>query len=360
MPDAQRKRPVALERRLQVRVARRPPGEPVDALVEAHERLRVVARGLVELGREQRGLLAQLGGHALGGEPRGVRLELRAHLGEARDVLRMYVCDDRPAARADLHEVLERQALDRLAQRRAPDSHLAHELVLAQPGAGRKAQVDDAVAQAEVRTIGELLRRGSRWRLTGRHGTDISTPMAGADAPVPPGRARVVIVGAGIAGASLAYHLARLGWSDVVLVEQGPLWETGGSTSHAPGLMFQLNPSHTMTRLARRSVALYGSLELEGLPCFHAVGGIEVAATQERWEELDRRYGRGLSYGLQPQLLSPDEVAERIPLVDPQRILGGLLVPDDGIGKALRAAEALGRGAAGLQAFGDCLVTGVE
>jgi glycine cleavage system T protein len=190
--------------------------------------------------------------------------------------------------------------------------------------------------------------------------------MAGVShpaAPALPDRARVVIVGAGIAGASLAHHLTRLGWSDVVLVEQGPLWETGGSTSHAPGLMFQINPSATMTRLARRSVALYSSLELDGLPCFHAVGGIEVAATPERWAELDRRYGRGLSYGLQPQLLAPEEVAAHIPLLDPERILGGLYVPDDGIGKALRAAEALGRGAiaaGGLRAVGDCKVTGLH
>ena len=177
-------------------------------------------------------------------------------------------------------------------------------------------------------------------------------------APPLPGTARVVIVGGGIAGASLAHHLARLGWSDVVLVDQGPLWETGGSTSHAPGLMFQINPSHTMTRFARRSVALYSSVG-----CFHAVGGIEVAATPERWEELDRRYGRGQSFGLQPSLLSPAEVAEKLPLIDPERILGGLFVPDDGIGKALRAAEALGRGAiatGALQAFGDCEVTGLD
>src|SRR3712207_2069660 len=92
------------------------------------------------------------------------------------------------------------------------------------------------------------------------------------DAPLPRS-ARVVVVGAGIAGASVAHHLAERGWSDVVCVEQGALWETGGSTSHAPGLMFQLNPSRTMTRLAARSVALYGRLELDGEPCFHAVGG---------------------------------------------------------------------------------------
>jgi dimethylglycine oxidase len=183
------------------------------------------------------------------------------------------------------------------------------------------------------------------------------------DAPALPARARVVIVGAGIAGASLAYHLTRLGWSDVVCLEQGPLWETGGSTSHAPGLVFQLNPSPAMTRLARRSAALYSSMRLDGLPCYHAVGGIEVAATQARWEELQRRYGRGLSYGLAPRLLDPAEVAERIPLVDPERILGGILVPDDGIAKALRAAEALGIAAiatGGAQAIGECEVVGLD
>jgi glycine cleavage system T protein len=183
------------------------------------------------------------------------------------------------------------------------------------------------------------------------------------DAPALPGRARVVIVGAGIAGASLAYHLTRLGWSDVLCVEQGPLWETGGSTSHAPGLVFQNNPSPTMTRLAQRSAALYSSVRLDGLPCYYASGGIEVAATPERWEELERRYGRGLSFELAPELLDPGAVAERIPLIDPDRILGGILVPGDGIAKALRAAEALGRAAIATgraQAVGECQVTGID
>ncbi len=178
-----------------------------------------------------------------------------------------------------------------------------------------------------------------------------------------PEAARVVIVGAGITGASVAYHLARHGWDDVVCVEQGPLWETGGSTSHAPGLIFQLNPSRTMTQLARWSTELYGGLELDGQPCFYPVGGIEVAATPERWAELDRRYGRALSFGLEAELLDPDGVRRRIPLIDPERIVGGLLVHSDGIGKALRAAEALGRGAieaGSLRAFGDCEVTGFE
>src|SRR4051794_41837015 len=108
----------------------------------------------------------------------------------------------------------------------------------------------------------------------------------------PPASARAVIVGAGIVGASVAHHLALEGWTDVVVVDQGPLWETGGSTTHAPGLVFQLNPSHTMTQLARATVDVLSSLDVDGEPCYHPVGGIEVAATEERWAELDRRYGR--------------------------------------------------------------------
>ena len=81
--------------------------------------------------------------------------------------------------------------------------------------------------------------------------------------------ASVVIVGAGIVGCSVAYHLSKLGVTDVVVVEQGPLFETGGSTSHAPGLIFQVNPSRAMTEFAKYSVDLYSRLEGDGAPCFY-------------------------------------------------------------------------------------------
>jgi glycine cleavage system T protein len=177
-----------------------------------------------------------------------------------------------------------------------------------------------------------------------------------------PDEARAVIVGGGVAGASVAYHLTKQGWTDLVLVDQGPLWETGGSTSHAPGLVFQLNPSHTMTQLARWTVELLSGLELDGEPCYHPVGGIEVATTDERWAELDRRYGRARGFGLDARLLTPAEVQARIPLIDPLRIIGGLDVSGDGVAKAVRAAEAMGRAAAeqgGLRAFGGCEATGL-
>ena len=83
-----------------------------------------------------------------------------------------------------------------------------------------------------------------------------------ATTPEPiPSSARAVIVGAGIVGASVAHHLVKEGWTDLVVIDQGPLWETGGSTSHAPGLVFQLNPSHTMTQLARTTVDVVSTLE---------------------------------------------------------------------------------------------------
>lgn len=157
-------------------------------------------------------------------------------------------------------------------------------------------------------------------------------------------RAEVVIVGAGIVGSSAAFHLAELGVTDVLVLDQGPLFETGGSTSHAPGLVFQTNGSRTMCRIAQDSVALYASLDLDGEPCWYGVGGIEVATTPERMQELKRRQGFARSYGLEgTELLTPEQAAERIPLLDPSTILGAYLVPSDGIAKGVRIAAALAR-----------------
>ena len=177
-----------------------------------------------------------------------------------------------------------------------------------------------------------------------------------------PSHAEIVIIGGGITGASLAYHLVKRGCGDVVLVDQGPLWETGGSTSHAPGLVFQLGSSRTMTRLARDTVSLLGGLEHDGQPCFHPVGGLEVATTRERHDELRRRHGLALSYGLPSALLTAEQAAELVPLLDPAAVLGALHTPADGIAKALRAVAAMSAAAiaGGLRAFGHCEVTGFD
>ena len=101
--------------------------------------------------------------------------------------------------------------------------------------------------------------------------------------------ASIVIVGAGIAGCSAAYHLAQLGWKDILVVDKGPLFETGGSTSHAPGLIFQTNYSKLMTEFARYTVNTLKPLTHQGEQCLYQVGGIEVAAPPARWEELKRK-----------------------------------------------------------------------
>src|ERR687897_1871918 len=108
---------------------------------------------------------------------------------------------------------------------------------------------------------------------------DISGRVTSSPSQSVPDSAGIVIIGGGVAGTSVAYHLAKLGRSDVVLLDQGPLWETGGSTSHAPGLVFQHNGSATMTLFARQTVELFGSPG-----AFDSVGGIEGATTDARWE----------------------------------------------------------------------------
>jgi dimethylglycine oxidase len=174
--------------------------------------------------------------------------------------------------------------------------------------------------------------------------------------------AQVVIIGAGIVGCSAACHLSRKGWRDIVVIEQGPLFEAGGSTSHAPGLVFQTNSSKTMTELSRYSVELYSRLDLDGQPCFHATGSLEVAFTRDRHEDLKRRRGYAASWGLIGQLLTPEEAGRKLPLLDIGKIHGAYFVPTDGIAKAVRAAEALASEAReqGTVFHGETEVTGFE
>ena len=174
-----------------------------------------------------------------------------------------------------------------------------------------------------------------------------------------PNHARAVIIGAGIVGCSVAYHLTKLGWRDIVVVEQGPLFETGGSTSHAPGLVFQINPSKTMTSFAKYTVDLWTQLELDGEPCAKTVGSMEVAWTPERLADLKRKAGYGLSWGVDAHIISPDEARDRIPMLSDQ-ILGAIYVPSDIHTRATRPAEAMAREAErnGAMFHGGVKVTG--
>ncbi|WP_169982176.1 FAD-dependent oxidoreductase [Microbispora sp. H10836] len=151
---------------------------------------------------------------------------------------------------------------------------------------------------------------------------------------------RVVIIGAGVVGAALADELSLRGWTDVTVVDQGPVPATGGSSSHAPGLVFQINGSKTMTQMARYTVEKFCSLDLDGEPCFLQVGGLEVATSPERLAELHRRHGWATSWGVESRLLTSAECAGLFPLLDPGVVLGGLHIPTDGVAKAVRAVEA--------------------
>jgi dimethylglycine oxidase len=157
--------------------------------------------------------------------------------------------------------------------------------------------------------------------------------------------ARLIIVGAGIVGCSAAYHLAGLGWRDIVVLDKGDLFENDGSTSHAPGGMFLTNPSKMMTEFAKYSRQLYAALELDGAACLYPVGGLEVARTAERWHDLRRKQGWARSYGLESHLISPSEVRELVPILDDTIIHGAYYVPGDAVAKGARVTEALARAA---------------
>ena len=173
-----------------------------------------------------------------------------------------------------------------------------------------------------------------------------------------PERAETVVVGAGCVGCSAAYHLTERGREDVVVLDQGPLFETGGSTSHAPGLVYQTTGSETMTRLANYTQELYTDLG-----AFDRCGGIEVAYTEDRWDHLKRKREYGRAWGLEGgELLSPEAVAEEVPVIDPEAIYGGYHVPTDGRADGVAAAEAMAERAqdGGARFFGETEVMDLE
>ncbi|MEV0591037.1 GcvT family protein [Nonomuraea cavernae] len=175
-------------------------------------------------------------------------------------------------------------------------------------------------------------------------------------------RPRLVIIGAGIVGCALADELTGRGWTDVTVVDQGPLFATGGSSSHAPGLVFQTNPSKTMTEFASYTVRKYAGLSLAGQPCFDQVGGLEVATTPERWTDLHRKAGWAESWGVDGELVDTERCLELWPMLDRSLVLGGFHVPSDGLAAALRCAEAqAGRAAErGARLLAGHTVVGVE
>jgi glycine cleavage system aminomethyltransferase T/glycine/D-amino acid oxidase-like deaminating enzyme len=147
-----------------------------------------------------------------------------------------------------------------------------------------------------------------------------------------PERAGVVVIGAGIVGNSLAYHLARLGWRDIVLVEKGGLPNPGGSTGHASNFIFTTDHSKEMTALTLDSVKQYQELGV-----FTQSGGIEVARTPERMEELKRRLAASKAWGIESELIDPARVKALVPYIETSIILGGFHTPGVGVVDSLRA-----------------------
>jgi glycine cleavage system aminomethyltransferase T/glycine/D-amino acid oxidase-like deaminating enzyme len=147
-----------------------------------------------------------------------------------------------------------------------------------------------------------------------------------------PGRASAVIIGAGIVGNSLVHHLALLGWRDLVLVDKGPMPNPGGSTGHASNFIFPIEYSKMMFELTRDSTSQYKDLGV-----FTESGGLEVARTQARMQELRRRCTQARAWGIPAELLSPGEVSKLVPYLDESVILGGAHFPTVGVVDSLRA-----------------------
>jgi 4-methylaminobutanoate oxidase (formaldehyde-forming) len=157
--------------------------------------------------------------------------------------------------------------------------------------------------------------------------------------------ARVVIVGGGIVGASVAYHLTKLGWSDVVLLEKAQL--TSGTTWHAAGLVGQLRQSKNLTRLARYAIDLYGQLEAETEQAtgFKQNGAITVAQSPARLEELKRQAATAKTFDVECHVITPEDVAKMWPLARTDDIVGAIWLPHDGQTNPSDTTMALAKGA---------------
>ncbi|MGH3087549.1 MAG: GcvT family protein [Rubrobacteraceae bacterium] len=142
--------------------------------------------------------------------------------------------------------------------------------------------------------------------------------------------ARAVVIGGGAGGTSIAYHLTGMGWRDVVLLEKSDL--TDGTTFHSAGLVGQLRPTETLTRMNMRSVELYRRLKSEtGVdPGWKEVGSLRLASSRERMEELTRLVGRARAFGLPLEIISAEEALELFPLLNPEGVLGAAYDPTDG------------------------------
>jgi glycine cleavage system aminomethyltransferase T/glycine/D-amino acid oxidase-like deaminating enzyme len=161
-----------------------------------------------------------------------------------------------------------------------------------------------------------------------------------------PDRADVVVIGAGIVGNAVVAHLAEKGWRGIVQVDKGPLPDPGGSTGHASNFIFPVDHGKELTMLTLDSMRQYEKLGVQTTS-----GGIEVARTPERVEELRRRMASAKSWGVDAELITPDEVAEHVPFLDPDRILAGFYTPSVAVVDSLQAGALFRQAAQDLGAL---------
>jgi 4-methylaminobutanoate oxidase (formaldehyde-forming) len=177
-----------------------------------------------------------------------------------------------------------------------------------------------------------------------------------------PDRAQVAIIGGGVIGTSVAYHLTKLGWTDVVLLEQGQL--SSGTTWHAAGLVGQLRASESGTRLVQYSTQLYADLEAEtGLSAgYKQCGGVTVARTPERMVQLERTAATAAAYNMECHLLTPQEALEKYPVMQVDDLVGAIWLPGDGKANPTDLTGSLAKGARmrGAQIFERVRVTGIS
>jgi 4-methylaminobutanoate oxidase (formaldehyde-forming) len=178
----------------------------------------------------------------------------------------------------------------------------------------------------------------------------------------PPAAASCVVIGGGVGGTSIAYHLARLGWRDVVLLDRNQL--TSGSTFHSAGLVGQLRGSVSLTKIMMYSVELYRRLreESEFDPGWIECGSLRLASSEARMEELRRQAGWAKTFGLPMELVSADEAAEMFPLISTEGVLGAAWLPTDGYLDPSQLTYALADGArqGGCDVFTNTRVVEIE
>src|SRR5205809_2425907 len=216
-------------------------------------------------------------------------------------------------------------------------------------GCARRSETDCAGTSCRKRSAPPTNRNEARYAAVRMGPTDRNLPS----------HARVVVIGCGIVGNSVAYHLGRLGWRDIVLLDKGPLPNPGGSTGHASNFIYLVDHSKEMTALTVESVRQYQELGL-----FTQSGGIEVARTPERMQELTRRMASAKSWGIEPvSLITPVEVKKLVPYINDKIILGGFSTPGVGVVDSLRAGTLMrekGVGSGAVHVAANTEVTGID